>query len=274
VPVSDSLRPIQVTLDAAALLGERTAEMHLALSSNKSFPASAPEPLTHEDLERDAQRIEVQIKASLEALKSKIAKLDDIASDHAGLLLSRRTVLIESARSITSVTSAGQGIRIHGDYHLGQTLHIPGSDSLPEKTGSGLGDFVILDFEGEPARSIEERRRKQSPLKDVVGMLRSFSYAVFSAIDRSLAAGGDNEPSAGAASLADWAQLWQNAATSEFLSSYKECMVDNESLLPPPHDAQILLNAYLLEKALYELLYELNNRPAWIRIPIDSILTL
>ena len=105
-------------------------------------------------------------------------------------------------------------------------------------------------------------------------MLRSFSYAAFSAIDRSLAAGGDNEPSARPASLADWAQLWQNAAASAFLSSYKERMTDNESLLPPPHDAQILLNAYLLEKALYELLYELNNRPAWIRIPIDSILAL
>ena len=274
VQVSDSLKPIQVTLDAAALLGKRTAEMHLALSSNKSLSAFAPEPLTRDDLERDAQRIEAQIKSSLEALKWKIAKLDDIASDHAGLLLSRRAALMERARSITRVTSAGQGIRIHGDYHLGQTLHIPASDDVLEKSGSDLGDFVVLDFEGEPARPIEERRRKQSPLKDVAGILRSFSYAAFAAIDRSLAAGGDNESSAGPAALLEWAQLWQNAAASAFLSSYGESMADNESLLPLPADAQILLNAYLLEKALYELLYELNNRPAWIRIPIDSILTL
>jgi maltose alpha-D-glucosyltransferase/alpha-amylase len=248
--------------------------MHLALSSNSSLPAFAPEPLTREDLERDAQRIEAQIKSSFEALKWKLPKLDDTASDRAGLLLSRRTVLMERARSITSVVSAGQGTRIHGDYHLGQTLHIPASHEGPEKSGSDLGDFVVLDFEGEPARPIEERRRKKSPLKDVVGMLRSFSYAAFSAIDRSLAAGGDNAPSAGPTALADWAQLWQNAAASAFLSSYRECMADNESLLPPPPDAQILLDAYLLEKALYELLYELNNRPARIRIPIDSILTL
>jgi maltose alpha-D-glucosyltransferase/alpha-amylase len=272
--VSDSLKPIQVTLDAAALLGKRTAEMHLALSSNKSLPAFAPEPLTREDLERDALRIEAQIKSSLEALKGKIAKLDDAASDRAGLLLSRRAVLMERARSITTVKSAGQGIRIHGDYHLGQILHIPASADGPEKSASTLGDFVALDFEGEPARPIEERRRKQSPLKDVVGMLRSFSYAAFSAIDRSLDARGDSDPSAAPSSLLGWAQLWQNAAASAFLSSYREAMADNESLLPPPADVQILLNAYLLEKALYELLYELNNRPAWIRIPIDSILTL
>jgi maltose alpha-D-glucosyltransferase/alpha-amylase len=274
VQVSDSLKLIQVTLDAAALLGKRTAEMHLALSSHKSLPAFVPESLTREDLERDAQRIEAQIKSSLEALKWKIAKLDDVASDRAGLLLSRRTVLMERARSVTSVTSAGQGIRVHGDYHLGQTLHIPASEDGPVKSGSGIGDFVILDFEGEPARSIEERRRKQSPLKDVVGMLRSFSYAAFSAIDRSLAGDGDNKPSTGPASLLEWAQLWQNAAASAFLSSYRERIADNESLLPPPADAQVLLNAYLLEKALYELLYELNNRPTWIRIPIDSILSL
>jgi maltose alpha-D-glucosyltransferase/alpha-amylase len=105
-------------------------------------------------------------------------------------------------------------------------------------------------------------------------MMRSFSYAAFSAINRSLAARGDNEPSAGTALLLEWAQLWQNAVAPAFLSSYREAMADNESLLPPPADVQILLDAYLLEKALYELLYELNNRPAWIRIPIDSILTL
>jgi maltose alpha-D-glucosyltransferase/alpha-amylase len=274
VQVSDSLKPIQVTLDAAALLGKRTAEMHLALSSNKSVPAFAPQPITREDLEHDAQRIEAQIKASLEALKLKIAKLDDASSDRAGLLLSRRAELMERARSITGVTSAGQGIRIHGDYHLGQTLHIPASDDGLEKSASNLGDFVVLDFEGEPARTIEERRRKQSPLKDVVGMLRSFSYAAFSAIERSLAAGGDSVSSATPAPLLEWAQLWQNAAAAAFLSSYRETMAGDESLLPPPAEAQILLDAYLLEKALYELLYELNNRPSWIRIPIDSILTL
>ncbi len=274
VQISGSLKPIQATLDAAALLGKRTAEMHLALASNRSLPAFAPVSLTSEDLAHDAQRIETQIKTAIEALKRKLPKLDDGTSESAGLLLSRRTALLEHARSIASIGSAGQGIRIHGDYHLGQTLHIPGSEEGAEKSGSDIGDFVILDFEGEPARPIEERRRKQSPLKDVAGVLRSFSYAAFSAIERVIAAGDNNEPSDRAATLADWAQLWQNAAAAAFLSSYRKSMAAHESLLPAAQDAQILLDAYLLEKALYELQYELDNRPAWIRIPLNSILAM
>jgi maltose alpha-D-glucosyltransferase / alpha-amylase len=272
-PVPVALTPIKATLDAATLLGKRTAELHLALASNTSLPAFAPEPFTREDQMRDAQRIESQIKHSIDALKLRLPKLDDLASDRAGLLLSRRGELIQRARSITTVASAGLRIRIHGDYHLGQTLHIPARVNGAGESESTVGDFILLDFEGEPARPIEERRRKQSPLKDVVGMLRSFSYAAFSAVDRSIAAGG-NQPSADAAALAEWAQIWQRAASAAFLSAYRSSAAANESLLPPPRDAQILLDAYLLEKALYELLYELDNRPAWVHIPINSILTL
>jgi maltose alpha-D-glucosyltransferase / alpha-amylase len=268
-PVPDLLHPVQPTLDAAALLGQRTAELHLALASNSRFPSFTPEPLTRERLEREAQRIEAQIKASVEALKLKLPSFDDADSDCAGLLLSRRAQLIERARSITTVASAGQCIRIHGDYHLGQTLHLPTSGGA-EGLESPVGSFVVLDFEGEPARTIEERRSKQSPLKDVAGMLRSFSYAAFSAVDRSPA----NDCSAGTAALNTWARIWQNAATTAFLSSYRHRMAANESLLPPPRDAGILLDAYILEKAFYELLYELNNRPTWVHVPINSILSL
>jgi len=272
-PVTESLKPVQILFDAAALLGQRTAELHLALSSNSSLPAFVPVPLSHQDLERDAHRIEAQIKTSIEALKLRLPSLDDAISERAGLLLSRRSELIQRARSITRVSSAGQGIRIHGDYHLGQTLHIPAPARNPDEPTSPVGDFILLDFEGEPARSIEERRRKQSPLKDVVGMLRSFSYAAFSAVDRSLAA-GSSRPSDRFAPLADWARSWNNTIASAFLSAYRHTVAANQSLLPAPHDAQILLDAYLLEKALYELLYELDNRPNWVHIPINSILTL
>jgi maltose alpha-D-glucosyltransferase/alpha-amylase len=273
-PVPDELKPIQETLGAAALLGKRTAELHLALASNTSLASFASEPLTNEDLQRDAKRIEAQIKSSIDALKLKLPKLDDAISDRAGLLLSRRAELIECAQSITAVSSAGQRIRIHGDYHLGQTLHIPGKNDGAENPEQGRDDFVLLDFEGEPARPIEERRRKQSPLKDVVGMIRSFSYAAYSAIDRSLVANGGSDAAADSASRVGWAQLWQHAASTWFLSSYRESIAANPSLLPQPGEAQILLDAYLLEKALYELLYELDNRPTWVHIPINSILTL
>ncbi|HTW82359.1 MAG TPA: maltose alpha-D-glucosyltransferase [Terracidiphilus sp.] len=273
-PVPDQLKPVQVTLDAAALLGKRTAELHLALSSNSSLPAFAPQPLTQEELERDAERIEAQLKASIEALKAKLPKLDDQTSDRAGLLLSRRAELIQRARSIANVTSAGQAIRIHGDYHLGQTLHVPASVSESENTASAIGDFILLDFEGEPSRPIEERRGKKSPLKDVVGMLRSFSYAGFSAIDCAIAANGSKDPSMNPVALAGWVQAWQNAASSAFLFAYRESVAANESLLPSPTGAQILLDAYLLEKALYELLYELDDRLALVRIPIDGIVSV
>jgi maltose alpha-D-glucosyltransferase/alpha-amylase len=132
---------------------------------------------------------------------------------------------------------------------------------------------MLIDFEGEPARPIEERRRKQSPLKDVVGMMRSFSYAAYSAMDHVVATGADGrviDPNA----LAGWSQLWQRAATAEFLSSYRSSVSANPALLPSASEAQILLDGYLLEKALYEVQYELDNRPTWVRIPINSILTI
>ena len=112
----------QATLEAAALLGRRTAELHLALSRTSDLPAFAPEPMTAKDLAADAESIEARIKSTLDALKLKLATLDDISSDAAGLLLSRRPELIRRARSIATLESFGQRIRIHGDYHLGQTL--------------------------------------------------------------------------------------------------------------------------------------------------------
>src|ERR1019366_8406582 len=140
----ESLGAAKASLDAAALLGRRTAEMHIALGTSSDAEAFAAEPFTAEDLERDARRIEAQITTTLEALKSRLASLDDPTSDSVGLLLSRRLDLIARSRSITGSTAAGQRIRIHGDYHLGQTLRT--------HSNSAAGDFVLLDFEGEPAR--------------------------------------------------------------------------------------------------------------------------
>ena len=261
------------TMEAAELLGRRTAEMHLALSSSPNDPAFGPEPCSHEALEKDALQIEAQIRSALEALKTKFSTLDETASDDAGLLLSKRRELVERSRLIASLSAAGQRIRIHGDFHLGQTLRTRPATSAAERTG-GPGDFVLLDFEGEPARPLSERRRKQSPLKDVAGMLRSFSYVSFAALKAYLDAGGGPTQLQGSANLVKWSQAWQNCASAAFLRAYRENIARNQDLLPPVVQTQTLLDAFVLEKALYELLYELNNRPAWIHIPIAGILSL
>jgi maltose alpha-D-glucosyltransferase/alpha-amylase len=271
--IPEALDPARSTLDAAVLLGTRTAELHLALSSSSTVAAFIPEPLTNAELAHDAERIESQIKAAFEALKFSLTKMDDATCDQAALILSRRTELIQRARSIQSVATAGQRIRIHGDYHLGQTLRIAATGKSSPALKDQKGDFVLIDFEGEPARPIEERRRKQSPLKDVVGMMRSFAYAAFTAVDRFMPGGG-HERATDRATLIEWAHAWQSAATSQFLWSYREGMAAKPDLLPPPAEAQVLLDAYLLEKASYELLYELDNRPSWVWIPLNSILAL
>jgi maltose alpha-D-glucosyltransferase/alpha-amylase len=252
-------------LEAAALLGRRTAEMHLALATPTDDPAFAAQPFAPEDLRRDARRIDAQIMAALDALKAKLPGLVDVTADEAALLLSRRRKLIARAHAIETEHATGKRIRIHGDYHLGQTLRTGG-------TGSEPGDFVLLDFEGEPARPLIERRQKQCPIKDVAGMVRSFSYAAYSGLNQFLAEGSsaDGAPE----SLTAWTKFWQNSVSSEFLEAYCATIAKDPELLPPPAQAQSLFTAYLLEKALYELLYELNNRPAWLRIPIGGILSM
>ena len=247
-------------VQAAALLGRRTAEMHLALATPTANPAFAVEPFTQEDLHRDSLRVQDQITAALDALKAKLPVLPDEMVETAALLLSRRKELLARARALGEGDGGGSRIRIHGDYHLGQVLRTP-ADS------SGAGDFVILDFEGEPARPLSERRRKQSPLKDVAGMLRSFSYAAHSA----LAAWREEHADAPQA-LAEWAEGWERALAGAFLDTYYATIGSASALLPPAERAQALLTSYMLEKALYELLYELNNRPAWLHIPLGGIL--
>jgi maltose alpha-D-glucosyltransferase / alpha-amylase len=282
-PLRESMDAIGPALEAARLLGRRTAEMHLALATPTSVPAFSAEPLTPEDLAGDARRIDDQIASTLEALRVKLSTLKDLTADEAALLLSRRIELFARANAIAGATASGQRIRIHGDYHLGQILRTGGSQiesgiesriEAREESGTEPGDFVILDFEGEPARPLAERRQKQSPLKDVAGMIRSLSYASHAGLHEYLTANPELARSSGSGHLAAWALFWQNSTSTEFLCAYRETIAANPALLPPNQQSQSLLGAYLLEKALYELLYELNNRPEWLRIPLAGILSL
>jgi maltose alpha-D-glucosyltransferase/alpha-amylase len=255
------------TLAAAALLGCRTAEMHLALSTPTQDPAFSAEPLTAESVQQDANRLEAQLAEVLEILKMRFSSLDDLNAEAVAQLLAMRRELFARTRDLGRIEAAGQCIRIHGDYHLGQTLRTGGTAKGHD------GDFVILDFEGEPARPLAERRKKQSPLKDVAGMVRSFSYAAYSGLDQFLGANqqGDNSTTE---DLRKWTLAWEQAVTGEFLNAYRKAIAAKPELLPSVEQSQPLLNAYLLAKALYEVMYELNNRPTWLRIPVAGILAI
>ena len=176
-------------------------------------------------------------------IKNRFSSLPDDLLGAAATLLSRRAEMLRIADGLrhADISGAGARTRVHGDYHLGQVLRTE-------------DDFVLLDFEGEPARSLEERRAKQSPLRDVAGMLRSFSYAG--------AAGFGTSPSAERTA-------WERSAAKSFMSGYAETGVPQGGSISEP-----LLRAYLLEKALYEIVYEVNNRPDWIAIPLSGILDL
>jgi maltose alpha-D-glucosyltransferase/alpha-amylase len=245
-------------LDAAALLGRRTAEMHLALAQPTEDAAFSPEPMTEADLEVLRSDLSAHANAAFDALRQNLSRLPADVEEMSGLVLSRRRRVAERLGQVGYLSPSWLRTRVHGDYHLGQVLRT-------------RGDFVILDFEGEPARALAERRAKQSPMKDVAGMLRSFSYAAYSGLMRVLTRRpGDADR------LEPWARLWEQSVCSAFLRAYRLTMkTTDRGAVPAETEAfEQLLEIYVLDKALYELMYELNNRPAWVRIPLAGILAL
>jgi maltose alpha-D-glucosyltransferase/alpha-amylase len=225
--------------------------MHLALA-RASGPAFAPEPLDSSALRALVDDMRTHAEASLHLLEQRLSTLNDAGRAQAEAVLASRTAVLARFDEVRTLEQAGARIRIHGDYHLGQVLRTE-------------EDFVILDFEGEPARPIVERRAKQSPLKDVAGMIRSYSYAANAA----LFAFTVHKPDA-FASLETWADAWEHWAAEAFLGGYK-ATVGNAAILPSHASRSALLRVFVLDKALYELGYELNNRPEWVRIPLIGI---
>jgi len=245
----DALEHLYLT--SAATLGRRTAELHLALSSSAS-PEFAPEPCDRAALTRLAERMTEHGAASLERLRTRLSTLTDANRALAASVLANADRLRTRFDAIRTLDRAGLLIRVHGDYHLGQVLRTE-------------ADFVILDFEGEPARSIAERRTKSSPMKDVAGMVRSYGYAAYAALFAFTTHTPDRD-----ASLHAWADTWQHWAAHAFLTGYRSAV--NRAPFVPRGDAWgLLLCAFTLDKALYELEYELNHRPDWLRIPLLGI---
>jgi maltose alpha-D-glucosyltransferase / alpha-amylase len=245
-------------LRTALTLGQRTGEMHIALASDASDQAFAPETFEKKDLDAITAGTIGQAQRALDALEKALSgeSLPPELVARAEDLLNARERVFEQIRSAPALEFSATKIRVHGDYHLGQVLWTE-------------GDFFILDFEGEPARALHERRMKQSPLKDVAGMVRSFSYAAHAGLFALGVARPDQVEN-----LEPWAQLWHTWATGAFLQGYF-ITVDRALFLPAePSQRDALLRLFVLEKALYELNYELNNRPEWVRIPMLGILDL
>jgi maltose alpha-D-glucosyltransferase/alpha-amylase len=255
-PLESAVQAMGAYLGAAATLGRRTAEMHLALASDSTNRAFAPEPMVADDLERLTAGSSLQANQALERLASAQPGLPEDVQLAANRLLRSADVLRERIRSSPRLEFVASKIRVHGDYHLGQVL-------LCE------GDFYILDFEGEPTRPLTERRLKQSPLKDVAGMIRSFGYAAYAGLFAHTSSRRSE-----LARLESWARIWQLCASSAFVDAYFTA-VDGALFVPAANaERDALLEMFVLDKALYELNYELNNRPDWVRIPLRGILDL
>ncbi len=239
-------------LDSAKLLGQRTAELHLALNSVQGDPDFSPAPFRLSDQEKLCDSALEQLSRTFELFRKKQHALPSHIQRAAQLVLDSEDHVKKYFRSIPELRFSGMRSRIHGDYHLGQVLF----------TGD---DFVIIDFEGEPARPLSERRGKSSPLQDVAGMLRSFHYAAYAPLLTQTHDEGKLQR------LAPWARYWQRWVSAAFLKSYMKTSEAAPYIPGTRSESEVLLNAYMLDKAIYELGYELNNRPQWVAIPLEGI---
>jgi maltose alpha-D-glucosyltransferase/alpha-amylase len=248
-------RTIGRYLDSARLLGRRTAELHAALASDPTEPAFAPERISQHDQRSIYQSVSGLSIRTTDLLRSQMRRLSPEAREEARQVLELETRIASIFRAFLARRLNTTRIRVHGDYHLGQVLY----------TGH---DFVIVDFEGEPTRTLYERRLKRLALRDVAGMLRSFSYAGHVAL-RSEQIAPEK-----LSQLQEWARFWVEWVSTAYLKSYL-ATAGSASFVPQTRDdLELQLTTMLLEKALYELRYELNLRPDWVRIPLRGILDL
>jgi len=235
------------------LLGQRTAEMHLALAADTDDPDFAPEPFTTLYQRSLYQSMRGTTRRMTQLLRKKLPEIAEPYRAEAAALLDLEPAILEQQANLLQHKISVMKIRVHGDYHLGQVL----------STGK---DFVIIDFEGEPSRSIGERRMKRSALRDVAGMLRSCHYAAHAAMARHVAMHPED-----ATCLQPWIDQWIRCMERVFLDTYLATAA-GASFIPEDASARdMLLHSFLLDKATYEVLYELNNRPDRVHIPVRGI---
>jgi maltose alpha-D-glucosyltransferase/alpha-amylase len=240
-------------LDTASVLGRRTGDLHKALARGTGDPAFEAEPFTTLYQRSVYQSMRNLTRRVMQLLQENVKKLPEPVQKSAASLAGTEKDILAIFHSLLEARLTAKKIRYHGDFHLGQVL----------RTGK---DFYIIDFEGEPARSLSERRLKRSPLRDVAGMIRSFHYAAHSAL-RSY---GSIRPE-DIVRLETWAEVWYVAVSGVYLNSYLFTVEDAAFVPKDRKEFETLLRCFLLEKAVYEVGYELNSRPDWVSIPIKGI---
>ncbi len=258
VSFTQSPEPVQMQLGGASvdrieLLGLRTAEMHVALASLSDQKDFAPEDFSLHYQRSLYSSLTSLVRSNFDSLRQHLPKLPDNVRAEAEEVLNMRGEILERLKMIFAHKIDTMKIRTHGDYHLGQVLF----------TGK---DFYIIDFEGEPARSFSERRLKRSPLRDVAGMIRSFHYAAYNALFQQNVTVKEDETY-----MEEWAEQWYHYASNFFMHAYLGKTMGTGVVPAREEDFEILMETFLLEKAIYELGYELNNRPDWVLIPIRGI---
>jgi maltose alpha-D-glucosyltransferase/alpha-amylase len=254
-PTEPQMPPHAAYLLLIHTLGQRTGELHNALGAASSDVAFDPEPVTDEDLSAWVAHVQAEANSTLDQLEHGLTKLAEIDRELAQSMLAQRCALADLLQHCISRQINTVKTRYHGDYHLGQVL-------LTQN------DFVIIDFEGEPSRPLAERRCKHSPLRDVAGMLLSFNYAAYTVITKEI-----TERPEDAAKLELMLRDWEAEVGRTFLAAYAETVPDS-GLIAAPAPLRGLLDLFLLEKLLYEVRYELDNRPDWLVIPLRGILEI
>jgi maltose alpha-D-glucosyltransferase/alpha-amylase len=253
-PPASFLERAGTPMRQARQLGQRTAEIHVLFAAG-SEPAFQPEPFTPMYQQSLFQGARALLARTCETLNRQLPTLPEDVRVDAHAVLAAQARIEHQLREITTRLIAAVRIRAHGDLHLGQVLF----------TGD---DFVIIDFEGEPLRPLRERRYKRNPLRDVAGMLRSFSYATESSLRAGHQRPQDLEK------LTPWARLWTKWISAAYVAGYLGTPGIPPLLAPLAEDRRLLIDFYRLEKCIYELAYELNNRPTWLPIPVRGLLEL
>jgi len=236
-------------LESAGRLGNRTAQLHLALSRIAEDPDFAPEPLTWEQRQCRHESMVKSMKDTFSLVNERIGLLPRHGQAMAEILVELKPELNRIFDAFGNSETPVPLIRCHGDYHLGQVLCIG-------------ADFMIIDFEGEPAHSLAERRMKHPSLVDIAGMIRSFHYVPFAF----LKAKGVEQCS--------WTSFWSGWTSAAFLKGYLELAIGSPFWPQNAECVRLLLDVYVMKKALYELRYEFNNRPDWVEIPLHGLIEL